>query len=322
MPDWNSVNWEDLIPRLLLYTAGRLDWLIWLRPQADLPDGCTENALIETAIKKTLSGERNWAPQDHSLFEHLASLIDETIETLHGEPDPVETVPLKEINKHLKQINLNADALLAHVQQFTRNTRPTGIAKTAGEAPTVPVHSFAKITDIFGEKRLRQPLIKYAATAVISVALLGGAVLFATNYFVSESPQLTATTAEEPSTSNRPSQPETAPRQTAGAGDLVQVQGTIERNFYTSANNAGAPRDGLLDLVSYLRTIIDFRRDIENGDRFEIVYEKSPDTPGISGDIVSATLHLQKLNESYHITRQSNAIDNPTFQLEKRPLLD
>ena len=81
--DWGDVNWSDLIPRLLLYAKGRADRCRWQGKLAGkLPGGRDLHDVVQTAIQKTLAGERNWNREKCTLFQHFRGVIDSEINHL------------------------------------------------------------------------------------------------------------------------------------------------------------------------------------------------------------------------------------------------
>jgi len=68
-PDFRRVDWEDVYPRLLLATVGRLRRSRWHR-------ACEMHAtdFIQTAIEKAMSRQRSWDP-DRSLFQNLWQVV-------------------------------------------------------------------------------------------------------------------------------------------------------------------------------------------------------------------------------------------------------
>jgi len=65
--NWGTVRWDDLVPRLMLFTANRLRHVG--AHSADIDD------FVYGAITKTISGQRVWNPERTSLFEHFAGVI-------------------------------------------------------------------------------------------------------------------------------------------------------------------------------------------------------------------------------------------------------
>jgi hypothetical protein len=68
-PDFRRVDWEDVYPRLLLATVGRLRRSWWHR-------ACEMHAtdFIQTAIEKAMSRQRSWDP-NRSLFQNLWQVV-------------------------------------------------------------------------------------------------------------------------------------------------------------------------------------------------------------------------------------------------------
>jgi hypothetical protein len=68
-PDFGRVDWNDVYPRLLLATVGRLRRLRWHR-------ACEMHAtdFVQTAIEKAISRQRSWDP-NRSLFQNLWQIV-------------------------------------------------------------------------------------------------------------------------------------------------------------------------------------------------------------------------------------------------------
>lgn len=78
-PNFHDVDWEDLYPRLLLATKGRMNRLSWRGHKANsAPMGLQAHDFIQAAIDKALSGKRSY---DHtrSLFENFMQVISSDI---------------------------------------------------------------------------------------------------------------------------------------------------------------------------------------------------------------------------------------------------
>ena len=74
--DWAAQDWDDLVPRLLLFAAGRLRRLIWRGDRRGVPPGAPlPEDLVHEAIAKTIAGQRVWDRTAASLFQHLAGVI-------------------------------------------------------------------------------------------------------------------------------------------------------------------------------------------------------------------------------------------------------
>jgi DNA-directed RNA polymerase specialized sigma24 family protein len=73
---WADVDWEDLVPRLLLLALSRLSRMTWRGQRDAVPPGAAEaQDFVNDAITKTLSGVRVWSRDKCSLFQHLASVV-------------------------------------------------------------------------------------------------------------------------------------------------------------------------------------------------------------------------------------------------------
>lgn len=76
---------------------------------------------------------------------------------------------------------------------------------------------------------------------------------------------------------------------------LSQANGTISGSLYEAARDAGLPIPVLMRLISLFSYDVDFQRDIQPGDRFEVLYERLVDAEGSvvdQGDIVYGALTL------------------------------
>ena len=74
--DWAAQDWDDLVPRLLLFAAGRLRRLIWRGDRQGVPPGApTPEDLVHEAIAKTIAGQRLWDRSAATLFQHLAGVV-------------------------------------------------------------------------------------------------------------------------------------------------------------------------------------------------------------------------------------------------------
>lgn len=65
---------------------------------------------------------------------------------------------------------------------------------------------------------------------------------------------------------------------------LKGAEGTIDNSLYVSAKQSGVPDAIILDLIKMYSWNVDFQRDIQPGDKFEVMYEEYATD---SGDVVS-----------------------------------
>lgn len=75
----------------------------------------------------------------------------------------------------------------------------------------------------------------------------------------------------------------------------VRVSGTIEDSLFMSATKAGLPAKVVLDLIKIFSYDVDFQREIQRDDAFEVVFDRHFDADGNAvrdGDIVFAALTL------------------------------
>lgn len=100
---WSDIDWDDLVPRLILYAHRKINRLIWRGSKSKtLPDGQDAQGIVQTAIAKTIAGDRRWKQEKHSLFKHLKDVIDSEISHLvnrnenrsfHVSDETIETQP-------------------------------------------------------------------------------------------------------------------------------------------------------------------------------------------------------------------------------------
>lgn len=78
-PDFRDLDWEDLYPRLLLATKGRMSRVRWRGQQwATAPMGLLAEDFVQTAIKEAMSGERRY-DSSKSLFKNLCHIVSSEI---------------------------------------------------------------------------------------------------------------------------------------------------------------------------------------------------------------------------------------------------
>lgn len=74
--DWTVVDWDDLVPRLLLLAVSRLSRMSWRGQRGSIAPGAAEaEDFVNDAIAKTMDGVRAWSEERCSLFQHLAGIV-------------------------------------------------------------------------------------------------------------------------------------------------------------------------------------------------------------------------------------------------------
>ncbi len=74
--DWTGVDWDDLVPRLLLLAMSRLSRMTWRGKRGGVAPGAAEaEDFVNDAIAKTMDGVRIWRPDACTLFQHLAGIV-------------------------------------------------------------------------------------------------------------------------------------------------------------------------------------------------------------------------------------------------------
>jgi murein DD-endopeptidase MepM/ murein hydrolase activator NlpD len=78
---------------------------------------------------------------------------------------------------------------------------------------------------------------------------------------------------------------------------LHRAEGSIDDSLYLAAKRAGMPASMIVELIRIYSFDVDFQRDIQRGDRFEVLFEAHYDERGEFakfGDIQYAKLHVRK----------------------------
>lgn len=95
--------------------------------------------------------------------------------------------------------------------------------------------------------------------------------------------------------------------------DHRRVEGTIQSSLYDAVLGAGVPHAVLMDLIRVYSFDIDFQRDIQRGDRFEIMYEMFTDDTGTSvkpGDILFARMNVSDVDKPlYRFETENGRVD-------------
>jgi murein DD-endopeptidase MepM/ murein hydrolase activator NlpD len=91
---------------------------------------------------------------------------------------------------------------------------------------------------------------------------------------------------------------------------VVQAaRGTIESSLYAAADRASVPIPAIVALIRAFSWDVDFQRDIQPGNRFEVMYENFVDKAGESvdsGDVIYAALTLGKRKHTlYRYTKKN-----------------
>jgi len=96
--------------------------------------------------------------------------------------------------------------------------------------------------------------------------------------------------------------------------DLVRASGTINSSFYLSGANAGLSAQMMAELVKLFSYDIDFQRDLQTGDKFEVLYQRVTSADGAfvrRGDIAYAALTLSGVRHAVYAFRApgSNTVE-------------
>lgn len=97
-----SQPWEEVIPRLLVYASKKSKRLFWRGVYGGhLPEGNEIIDLVQEAVEKVLTGQRNWNTEVYpDLFSYLKSVVDSELSHLADRLD----------NKHVRRDTVTVQA--------------------------------------------------------------------------------------------------------------------------------------------------------------------------------------------------------------------
>ena len=84
---------------------------------------------------------------------------------------------------------------------------------------------------------------------------------------------------------------------------IVRSSGTIKYSLYVAATRAKLPVNVLMEMIRIFSWDVDFQRDIQPGDRFDVVYERLFDDHGgpvRAGKVLRASLTLSRVGLTYY----------------------
>lgn len=93
---------------------------------------------------------------------------------------------------------------------------------------------------------------------------------------------------------------------------LARAEGVIESSLYEAGTGAGIPAPVLFDMIRIFSWDVDFQREIQEGDSFELMYEQSFDKDGTlvrNGRILAATLVLSGERRSMYLFETDDGIE-------------
>jgi murein DD-endopeptidase MepM/ murein hydrolase activator NlpD len=77
-----------------------------------------------------------------------------------------------------------------------------------------------------------------------------------------------------------------------GRETLAHASATIHSSLFATAKRAGIPHSVIAEVVTMFSWDVDFERDLQRGDRLEVLYRRPADGRGQSGQVVAAMLTL------------------------------
>ncbi len=149
--NWNDVNWEDIIGRLVLFTIGRMNRMTWRgNPCKGLPPGGKEPMdFVQEAIIETMDGNRNWNQLKVSLFGHLAGVISSKISHLSVSYENKFTLNNDENNSN--STHQSIQDIIANTEDQQRNQEHNTIEELEKIAFLNYLHGFDKNLKILAE---------------------------------------------------------------------------------------------------------------------------------------------------------------------------
>ena len=109
--------------------------------------------------------------------------------------------------------------------------------------------------------------------------------------------------------------------------EQARASGTISSSLYVDALKAGVPVPVIIEMIRAMSFDVDFQRDIQSGDRFNVLYDRIKDATGTmvgSGDILYAALTLSgKELPIYRFRMDDGTLDyfNPKGQSTRKALM-
>ncbi|MFV0626996.1 MAG: peptidoglycan DD-metalloendopeptidase family protein [Alphaproteobacteria bacterium] len=100
--------------------------------------------------------------------------------------------------------------------------------------------------------------------------------------------------------------------------EVVSATGTVNGSLSTAMNSNGVPRTVIANFINIFSYSIDFRKDLRNGDKFEIIYENKINKNGKvvkTGNILYAALNLH--NDKIELFRFESSKGNVDYYNEK-----
>lgn len=95
--------------------------------------------------------------------------------------------------------------------------------------------------------------------------------------------------------------------------DVVTVKSTIENSLYLDANNLGAPDRVIQQFANIYEYSVDFQRDIQPGDAFEMFFEVARDKKGNiikSGDLLYTSFSPRGKTSEYYLYKDAKGLEN------------
>jgi hypothetical protein len=174
-PDFKSVDWSDLYPRLLLYTEGRLRRLRWPRGRPSSQD------FLQHAVEKALRRERTF-DSGKTLFLNLCQIIssdishqvecydnrniisedDTVVNIVDYRQSPEDTTHYSQLVRHFLDYLSSRDATVTDVADLMINSDIT----KSGELALQLGLSVREIENI--KKRLRRLVEQYRTARAIA----------------------------------------------------------------------------------------------------------------------------------------------------------
>lgn len=210
-------------------------------------------------------------------------------------PEPTEAAPLPQ-----------EPAVVEHTLTIKRGDTLMGVLVSAGVDATEAHSSIEALREVFDPRQLR-PGHEITVTFDSAATPDGGEVF--QGFSFEPQPALRVGATRDPSSGSFAPAEEKAPVM----AEMLRGDGTIENSLFADAEAAGVPVAVLTEIIKAFSYDVDFQRDIQPGDAFEVMFERERTEDGRivrEGEVSFASLTLSgKRYEIYRYEDSSGDVD-------------
>lgn len=202
-------------------------------------------------------------------------------------------------------------AVVEHTLTIKRGDTLMGVLVSAGVAATDAHSSIEALREVFDPRQLR-PGHEITVTFDAAATPDGGEVF--QGFSFEPQPALRVGATRDPSSGSFAPAEEKAPVM----AELLRGEGTIESSLFADAEAAGVPVAVLAEIIKAFSYDVDFQRDIQPGDAFEVMFERERTEDGRTvreGEVAFASLTLS--GKRYEIYRYEDSQGDVDYYDEK-----